>query len=94
MRTLIPYDWTTIKASIQKTGRVLFVNEETEITNFAEHLLRRCIDEMFYELSVRPRLLAGKAIPGIGLSPILEYASVPQKNDVETALKELLNDPA
>ncbi len=94
LRTLIPYDWNAITSSVRKTGRVLFVNEETEITNFAEHLLRRLIDEMFYELAVRPRLLAGKALPGIGLSPVLEYASVPQKTDVKQAVKALLDEAA
>jgi 2-oxoisovalerate dehydrogenase E1 component beta subunit len=94
LRTLIPYDWEAITNSLRKTGRIIFINEETEITNFGEHLIRRVVDEMFYELSVRPRLLAGKALPGIGLSPTLEYASVPQKVDVERAIRELLLDPA
>lgn len=94
LRSLIPYDWEAIKASIKKTGRVIFINEETEITNFAEHLIRRVVDELFYELKVRPRLLAGKATPGIALSPNLEYFIQPQKADVERALGELLADPA
>jgi 2-oxoisovalerate dehydrogenase E1 component beta subunit len=94
LRSLIPYDWDTIKASVKKTGRVIFVNEETEITNFGEHLIRRLVDEMFYELRVRPRLLAGKATPGIALSPNLEYFIQPQTADVERAVAELLADPA
>ena len=94
LRSLIPYDWSAIKASIQKTGRVLFLNEETEITNFGEHLLRRVVDELFYELKTRPRLLCGKATPGVGLSPNLEYHTVPQRSDVERAFQELLSDPA
>lgn len=94
MRSLVPYDWDCIKESIRKTGRVLFLNEETEITNFGEHLFRRTIDELFYELKVRPRLLAGKATPGIGLSAVLEFASVPQKADVTRALSDLLAEPA
>ncbi|HVC09421.1 MAG TPA: transketolase C-terminal domain-containing protein [Elusimicrobiota bacterium] len=94
MRSLVPYDWELIKASIKKTGRVLFLNEETEITNFGEHLFRRTVDELFYDLKVRPRLLCGKATPGIGLSPALEYATVPQKTDVERALRELIDEPA
>ncbi|MBI3552062.1 MAG: alpha-ketoacid dehydrogenase subunit beta [Elusimicrobia bacterium] len=94
MRSLIPYDWDLIKASIKKTGRVLFLNEETEITNFGEHLLRRTVDELFYELKVRPRLLCGKATPGVGLSSVLENFTQPQKPDVERALRELLADPA
>ena len=94
MRSLIPYDWDAIKASIKKTGRVLFLNEETEISNFGEHLFRRTIDELFYELKVRPRLLCGKATPGVGLSPNLEYHTVPQKPEVERALRDLLAEPA
>jgi len=94
MRSLIPYDWNAITQSIRKTGRVLFVNEETEISNLGEHLIRRVIDEMFYELAVRPRILCGKAVPGIGLSPVLEFNSVPQKADVERSVSELLADPA
>ena len=94
LRSLIPYDWEAIKASVKKTGRVVFINEETEITNFAEHLIRRLVDEMFYELKVRPRLLAGKATPGIALSPNLEYFLQPQKVDVERVVSELLADPA
>lgn len=94
IRSLIPYDWRAIKKSIRKTGRVLFVNEETEISNFGEHLLRRTIDEMFYELEVAPRLLCGKALPGIGLNPGLEYNSVPQTKDVEAAFEKILEEPA
>lgn len=94
IRTLVPYDWKTIKTSIQKTGRVVFINEETEISNFGEHLFRRTIDEMFYELEVAPKLLAGKAVPGIGLSPVLEYNSVPQVKEVEHAFTQLLGEAA
>ncbi len=94
LRSLIPYDWEAIKASVKKTGRIVFINEETEITNFAEHLIRRLVDECFYELKVRPRLLAGKATPGIGLSPNLEYFIQPQTKDVERVVSELLADPA
>jgi len=94
LRSLIPYDWEAIKASVRKTGRVVFVNEETEITNFAEHLIRRLVDEMFYELKVRPRLLAAKATPGVPLSPGLEYFVQPQTADVERVASEALAEPA
>src|SRR6516162_2192603 len=55
LRSIFPYDWKAISRSVQKTGRVLFVNEDTEVTNFGEHLLSRTIDEHFYDLLVRPR---------------------------------------
>jgi len=94
LRSLIPYDWEAVKSSVRKTGRVLFVNEETEIANFAEHLIRRLVDEMFYEMKVRPRLLAGKATPGVPLSPGLEAFVQPQAADVERVVSEMLAEPA
>ena len=90
LRSLYPYDWQMIKASIQKTGRVLFVNEDTEVTNFGEHLAYRATQELFYELMARPRVLAGKNLPGIGLHPNLEEASVPHLEDIVHELHELL----
>lgn len=89
MRTLWPYDWELIKASVEKTGRVLYVNEDTEVTNFGEHLVRRTVDELFFKLLAPPRLLAGKHIPGIGLADTLEMASVPQQADITSAIQSL-----
>jgi 2-oxoisovalerate dehydrogenase E1 component beta subunit len=89
LRSLFPYDWDAVKASIQRTGRVLFVNEDTEVTNFGEHLLRRTVDELFYELLAPPRLLAGAHVPGIGLADNLEMASVPQLPSIRSAMLDL-----
>lgn len=92
LRTLWPYDWATVKGSIARTGRVLFVNEDTEVTNFGEHLVRRTTDELFYQLLAPPRLLAGRFVPGIGLADPLEMASVPQAPDIEAALREVAHE--
>lgn len=92
LRSIYPYDWQCVKKSIQKTGRVLFVNEDTEVTNFGEHLAYRATQELFYELMARPRVLAGKNLPGIGLHPNLEDASVPQKADIMKEVRELIEE--
>ena len=89
LRSLHPYDWDAITASVRKTNRVLCVNEDTEITNFGEHLIRRITEELFYELHAPPKLLAGAHIPGIGLADNLEMASVPQKNGIKAAIADL-----
>jgi 2-oxoisovalerate dehydrogenase E1 component beta subunit len=89
LRSLHPYDWEGIKESVRKTNRVLCVNEDTEITNFGEHLIRRLAEELFYELHAPPRLLAGAHVPGIGLADTLEMASVPQKDGIKKAIAEL-----
>jgi 2-oxoisovalerate dehydrogenase E1 component beta subunit len=89
LRSLHPYDWPMIEASVRKTNRVLCVNEDTEITNFGEHLIRRITEELFYELHAPPKLLAGAHVPGIGLADNLERASVPQKETIKAAIAEL-----
>lgn len=90
LRSIYPYDWQAIKNSVEKTRKVLFVNEDTEVTNFAEHLAYRVTQELFYNIDAPPRVLAGKNLPGIGLHPNLEEASVPQVHDIKTAIREVI----
>lgn len=94
LRSIFPYDWKMISASTQKTGRVLIVNEDTEVTNFGEHILRRVIDEHFYDLLVRPRALMGKHVPGIGLNQEYERNTVPQLPNIKQAMKEIATEQA
>ena len=83
-----------INKSCIKTKRVLFVNEDTDVSNFAEHLSYRVTQELFYEILARPRVLAGKNLPGIGLHPNLEDNSVPQYHDIMSELRALLAEQA
>jgi len=94
LRSIFPYDWDMISRSVEKTGRLLIVNEDTEVTNFGEHLLRRAIDEHFYDLIARPRLLMGKHLPGIGMNQVYEENSVPQSADIRRAMTELATEAA
>jgi 2-oxoisovalerate dehydrogenase E1 component beta subunit len=94
LRSIFPYDWKTIRQSVLKTGRVLIVNEDTEVTNFGEHLLRRVIDEHFYDLLVRPRVLLGLHVPGIGLNSVYEQNTVPQLPSIKAAMREVATEEA
>ena len=68
------------------------MNEDTEVTNFGEHLLRRVIDEHFYDLLVRPRVLQGRHVPGIGLNQVYERNSVPQLPHIRQAMRTLAKE--
>jgi 2-oxoisovalerate dehydrogenase E1 component subunit beta len=94
LRSIFPYDWSAISQSVLKSGRLLIVNEDTEVTNFGEHLLRRVIDEHFYDLVVRPRVLLGKHIPGIGLNQVYEQNSVPQLPAIKATLEAVATEAA
>jgi len=90
LRSLYPYDWQMIKNSVLKTKRVIFLNEDTEVTNFGEHLATRVTEELFYHIYAPPRVLAGKNLPGIGLHPILEENSVPQVEDIVHTITDVM----
>ncbi|MFH1262203.1 MAG: transketolase C-terminal domain-containing protein [Pseudomonadota bacterium] len=89
LRTIFPYDFDAIRASVEKTGRVLVVNEDTEVTNFGEHLIRRIVEECFYKLKAPPRLLAGLNTPCVAMAWSLERAQIPQPIDIEKAIREI-----
>lgn len=90
LRSLYPYDWQTIKDSVLKTKRVLFLNEDTEVTNFGEHLAYRVNQELFYHIYAPAQVLAGKNLPGIGLHAEFEENTVPQTHDVVQAIEDLM----
>jgi len=94
LRTIYPWDKETVFESVRKTGRLLVLNEDTPITNFGEHILREVMEHCFYDLVVRPRLLAGADVPGVGLHPNLESVSVPQLTDLMREMKALATEIA
>lgn len=89
LRTIWPYDRDAVLESVRRTGRFLQVNEDTEVTNFGEHLIRVVTEECFYELEAPPKLLAGKHLPGVGLAATLEDAIQPQGPAVYEAMLKL-----
>jgi 2-oxoisovalerate dehydrogenase E1 component beta subunit len=94
LRSIFHYDWDAISASVGKTGRVMIANEDTEVTNFGEHLLRRVIEEHFYDLLVKPSLVMGKHLPGIGMHQVYEQNQVPQPDDILNAMRALAEEKA
>ncbi len=94
LRSIFPYDWRMVSQSVQKTGRILIVNEDTEVTNFGEHLLRRVVENHFYDLLVRPRILQGQHVPGIGLNQVYEENTVPQLPHMRQAMFAMATEEA
>lgn len=94
LRSLNPIDWELLLSSVKKTGRLLVVNEDTEVSNFGEHLIRELTERCFYYLETPPRLLAAKNTPGTGLAWTLESAQIPQEEDISTAIQDILRKKA
>ena len=88
LRSLNPYDWELISASVKKTNRVLVAHEDTLSWGFGAEIAARLGDELFDFLDAPVRRLAAKDVY-VPYHPLLEDAVLPQVADVVRACKEL-----
>jgi 2-oxoisovalerate dehydrogenase E1 component len=88
LRTLSPYDWEAIAASVRKTGRALVVHEDCRSWGYGAEIAARIGDELFEWLDAPVRRV-GALDTFVGYSPVLEDAILPQASDVLTAIREL-----
>ncbi len=88
LRTLNPLDKERIYTSVQKTGRVLIVDEEYTTCGFGAELAALIADECFEWLDAPIKRVAAKH-SWISYSPVLEEATLPSVGDIEKALTVL-----
>jgi pyruvate dehydrogenase E1 component beta subunit len=84
-RTLVPLDMDCLAASVQKTGRLLVVQEACTGGGFGSEIVRRVAEECFDALKAAPKVLGSANLP-VPFSPPLEQACLPQ---VETIIREI-----
>ncbi len=89
LRTLAPYDWEAIAASVRKTSRLLIVHEDWKTHGFGAEIAARAADELFAWLDAPVRRVAAKDV-FCGYAPQLEDATLPQSDDILTALRDLV----
>jgi 2-oxoisovalerate dehydrogenase E1 component len=90
-RTVSPLDSATILQSVHKTGRLLIVDEAFAPFGLGAEVAARVIDAGFDDLDAPIRRLHGAFTP-TPYSPPLEKAVVPQVEDIERAILELLEE--
>jgi 2-oxoisovalerate dehydrogenase E1 component len=89
LRTLSPYDFGAIAASVRRTSRLLVVHEDWQTHGFGAEVAARAADELFEHLDAPVRRLGAKDV-FCGYAPQLEDATLPQSADIEAALRGLL----
>jgi 2-oxoisovalerate dehydrogenase E1 component len=88
LRSLNPYDWDLIAASVKKTNRVLVLHEDNISWGYGAEIAARIADQLFEFLDAPVRRLAGKDI-FIPYHPVLEDAVLPQPADIVRAARAL-----
>ncbi|HEX6805638.1 MAG TPA: dehydrogenase E1 component subunit alpha/beta [Terriglobales bacterium] len=89
LRTLSPYDWETIAASVTKTNRVVVAYEDMLSWGYGAEIAARIADELFDRLDAPVKRVAAKDT-FIAYQPVLESAILPQVQDLYLAMKELV----
>jgi 2-oxoisovalerate dehydrogenase E1 component len=88
LRSLSPYDWEAIAASVKKTGRVLVVHEDSKSWGYGAEIAARISEELFEYLDAPVRRVAALDT-FVGYNPVLEDAILPQVSDVLEGIRNL-----
>jgi 2-oxoisovalerate dehydrogenase E1 component len=88
LRTLNPFDWDTIAASVKKTNRALIAYEDSLSWGYGAEIAARIADQLFDHLDAPVRRVAA-ADTFIAYQPLLENAILPQPSDLFRAMREL-----
>jgi 2-oxoisovalerate dehydrogenase E1 component len=88
LRTLSPYDWEAIAASVCKTNRVIVAHEDMLSWGYGAEIAARIGDELFDELDAPVRRI-GSMDTFVAYQPKLEDAILPQPETVLKAIVEL-----
>ena len=89
LRSLNPFDWETIAASVRKTSRVLVAHEDCLSFGYGAEIAARLAEELFHELDA-PVKRVGAEDTFVAYSPVLEREILPQSADIEQAMRELV----
>jgi 2-oxoisovalerate dehydrogenase E1 component len=88
LRTLNPFDWDAIAASVKKTSRVLVAYEDSLSWGYGAEIAARIGSELFEHLDAPVKRVAAMDT-FVAYQPILEDTILPQTADLFRAMKEL-----
>ena len=88
LRTLSPYDWDAIAASVRKTGRVIVAHEDARSWGYGAEIAARVASDLFEHLDAPVRRVAALDT-FVGYNPSLEDAILPQVADLAAAIREI-----
>src|SRR6266567_507333 len=88
LRSLNPFDWEAIAASVRKTNRALVAHEDSLSWGYGAEIAARIADQLFQHLDAPVRRVAAMDT-FVAYQPRLENAILPQVYDLFRAMKEL-----
>ena len=89
LRTLSPYDWETIRASVEKTNRVMVAHEDCLSWGYGAEIAARIANELFDRLDA-PVGRVGALDTWVGYNPQLENEILPQVENLAAEAERLI----
>ena len=89
LRSLSPYDWEAIRASVEKTSRVMVAHEDCLSWGFGAEIAARIANELFEHLDA-PVGRVGALDTWVGYNPQLEAEILPQVETLAAEAERLL----
>jgi 2-oxoisovalerate dehydrogenase E1 component len=88
LRSIVPWDRETVAKSIEKTGRLVVVQEDTVTCSVGQMIIQSLTsDPDTWGSFISPPQLVSKGDVHIGFNPIYEYAALPDTEGVVSACK-------
>ncbi|MBA3356538.1 MAG: dehydrogenase [Pyrinomonadaceae bacterium] len=88
LRSLSPYDWNAVVASVKKTNKVIVAHEDSLSFGYGAEIAARIAGELFEYLDAPLRRVAALDT-FVAYAPQLEDVILPQATDVAKAIQEL-----
>ncbi len=92
LRSLLPVDWDTCQASVDKTHRCLIVDESSRFGGAGAEIAATLQERCFFSLDAPIARAAGLDMP-VPFNGALEEACIPGEQDVIDAVLRLMNRP-
>lgn len=88
LRSIVPCDYETITASVEKTGRLVVIQEDTRTCGFGQAVISEMVsDPDRFSLFLSSPQLVSRGDVHIGYNPIYEYAALPSVDEVVAACR-------
>jgi len=88
LRSLSPIDWATCAASLNRTHRLLVVEEDCRFAGAGAEVVATLTEQCFFSLDAAPQRVAGLDIP-TPFNGALEAATIPRVPDIVEAARRL-----
>ncbi|MFH1918348.1 MAG: alpha-ketoacid dehydrogenase subunit beta [Planctomycetota bacterium] len=89
-RSLVPFDWDTVKASVSKTGRVVIVEESPKRNGIGAEIAATLAEEMIEHLTAPIKRVAAPNTPA-PFSPPMENFYVPNVTRIVEAVRQVVS---